>query len=40
MDEAVQRYPQLEHFLQQGMNENASIEASRQVLAETLGVRQ
>ncbi|MGR4067911.1 flagellar protein export ATPase FliI [Billgrantia sp. C5P2] len=40
LDEAVQRYPQLEHFLQQGMNENASIEASRQVLAETLGVRQ
>lgn len=40
LDEAVQRYPQLEHFLQQGMQENASIEASRQVLAETLGVRQ
>ena len=40
LDEAVQRYPQLEHFLQQGMNENASIEASKQVLAETLGVRQ
>ncbi|WP_228716775.1 flagellar protein export ATPase FliI [Billgrantia pellis] len=40
LDEAVQRYPLLEHFLQQGMNENASIEASRQRLAETLGVRQ
>ncbi|WP_422673570.1 flagellar protein export ATPase FliI [Billgrantia tianxiuensis] len=40
LDEAVQRYPLLERFLQQGMNENASIEASRQLLAETLGVRQ
>ena len=40
LDEAVQRYPQLERFLQQSIQENASIEASRQVLAETLGVRQ
>ncbi|MCE9665002.1 flagellar protein export ATPase FliI [Halomonas sp. M5N1S17] len=40
LDEAVQRYPLLEQFLQQGIHENASIEASRQVLAETLGVRQ
>ncbi|PMR77722.1 flagellar protein export ATPase FliI [Billgrantia endophytica] len=40
LDEAVQRYPLLESFLQQNIHDNASIEASRLDLAETLGVGQ
>ncbi|MCG6656247.1 flagellar protein export ATPase FliI [Halomonas campisalis] len=40
LDEAVQRYPKLEAFLQQRIHENASIQASRQALGDTLGVRQ
>lgn len=37
LDEAVQRYPALEAFLQQGINEQASIDASLDALTKTLG---
>ncbi|SEL73997.1 flagellar protein export ATPase FliI [Halomonas daqiaonensis] len=37
LDEAVRRYPQLEEFLQQGIDENSSLEDARQALASTLG---
>lgn len=36
MDEAVQRYPQLAEFLQQGMHDKADWQSSRQQLAEVL----
>ncbi|MCE0731969.1 flagellar protein export ATPase FliI [Halomonas sp. G15] len=37
LDEAVRRFPQLEAFLQQGIDEIASVDASRQALSSTLG---
>jgi len=37
LDEAVQRYPQVEAFLQQGMDEAASISDSRNALAGVVG---
>jgi len=40
LDEAVQRFPALERFLQQGMQESAPIDTARQQLADTVGGRQ
>ncbi|MGY4878829.1 flagellar protein export ATPase FliI [Vreelandella aquamarina] len=37
LDEAVKRFPELEHFLQQRMNEKATISASRQALDAVAG---
>ncbi|RTR04402.1 flagellar protein export ATPase FliI [Halomonas nitroreducens] len=37
LDEAVRRYPALEGFLQQGMEEGADLAASRQALGSALG---
>ena len=37
LDEAVRRYPDLEAFLQQRIDECATLEASRQALSSTLG---
>ncbi len=39
LDEAVQRYPALEAFLQQPLDEQAPAEASLEALAQTLGVK-
>ncbi|WP_163559780.1 flagellar protein export ATPase FliI [Halomonas sp. NO4] len=40
LDEAVRRYPALEQFLQQSMQESASIAAARKQLETTLGGKQ
>ncbi|TFH85382.1 flagellar protein export ATPase FliI [Billgrantia azerbaijanica] len=40
LDEAVQRYPALERFLQQGMQECAPIDTARQQLADTVEGKQ
>ncbi|WP_373190421.1 flagellar protein export ATPase FliI [Halomonas sp.] len=37
LDEAVRRYPQLEGFLQQRIEENSSVENARQALSHVLG---
>ncbi|QNI01524.1 flagellar protein export ATPase FliI [Halomonas sp. SH5A2] len=37
LDEAVKRFPELEHFLQQNINESATIDASRQALNALVG---
>ncbi|GHC26158.1 flagellar protein export ATPase FliI [Aidingimonas halophila] len=37
LDQAVQMYPQLERFLQQGMQERADIDASQQAMAALMG---
>ncbi|SDJ35341.1 flagellar protein export ATPase FliI [Billgrantia gudaonensis] len=37
LDDAVQRYPSLERFLQQGMQESASIDSAREQLENTVG---
>ncbi|KPQ25016.1 MAG: flagellar protein export ATPase FliI [Halomonas sp. HL-48] len=37
LDEAVRRFPELEHFLQQNINESATVDASRQALHALVG---
>lgn len=37
LDEAVRRFPELEHFLQQNINESATVDASRQALNALVG---